>query len=152
MNRLAAAFACGILFGLGLMIGQMTNPEKVLGFLDIAGNWDPSLAFVMGGAVCVSLVTFRWILRRPKPVFGERFEVPANKAIDGALIGGAVVFGVGWGIAGYCPGPAVAGLITGSWEPPVFLVSLLVGQFIATKVRPVTTNRVHESAPAMPAS
>ncbi len=136
MSKLLASLFCGTLFGLGLAVAQMTNPEKVLAFLDLAGNWDPSLGLVMGGAVGVTLLTFRWILRRPKPVFAARFDVPSNTQIDAALIGGAVIFGIGWGVAGYCPGPAFAALITGSWEPPVFLVSLLVGNLLAQKVRP----------------
>jgi uncharacterized membrane protein YedE/YeeE len=110
----------------------MTDPRKVLGFLDVAGPWDPSLAFVLGGAVGVSLLAFRYILRRPCPVFGERFHVPGNRPwLDPKLLLGATLFGVGWGISGYCPGPALAQLAAPNAETWAFLPALIVGSVIA---------------------
>jgi uncharacterized protein len=103
-------FLAGLLFGSGLLLSGMTQPAKVIGFLDFAGNWDPSLMFVMAGALVVHGVLFRFIVRRPAPVFAERFEVPANKAITLRLLVGSAIFGVGWGLIGYCPGPALVGL------------------------------------------
>lgn len=131
MNRQIVALLTGILFGLGLSVSQMINPEKVLAFLDIAGNWDPSLALVMGGAVGVTLLTFRRVLLLPKPLFASRFEIPGNDAIDTPLLTGAAIFGVGWGISGYCPGPAIASLTFGSSEPAIFIVAFILGNAIA---------------------
>lgn len=127
------ALITGILFGVGLAISQMINPDKVLAFLDVAGDWDPSLALVMGGAVGVTLLTFRRVLRLPAPLFGSRFEVPSNDAIDAPLLTGATIFGIGWGIAGYCPGPAIASLTLGSVEPGIFIVAFIVGNFFAIR-------------------
>jgi uncharacterized protein len=100
-------FLAGLLFGLGLCLSGMTYPTKVLGFLDLAGAWDPSLAFVMGGAVAVAFVAFRIAARRPKALSGESFDMPTEKAIDSRLVGGSLLFGVGWGLVGLCPGPAI---------------------------------------------
>ncbi|MFT4582539.1 MAG: putative membrane protein YedE/YeeE [Gammaproteobacteria bacterium] len=144
MSRHIVALVTGVIFGLGLAISQMMNPEKVLGFLDIAGNWDPSLAFVMGGGVFVTLLTFRRVLRLPKPLLGERFAVPDNDKIDKQLISGAVIFGLGWGAAGYCPGPAIAALATGSLEPVIFLAAFLVGNYFAGRWQAI--NDKHQSA------
>ena len=129
MIRHLVALATGILFGLGLAISEMINPEKVLAFLDVAGNWDPSLAFVMGGAVGVTLLTFRFVLKLDKPLVATRFEIPTSQDIDKPLLAGAAIFGIGWGIAGYCPGPAIASLTIGSIEPPVFVLAFIVGNF-----------------------
>jgi hypothetical protein len=110
----------------------MTDPRKVLGFLDISGPWDPSLALVLGGAVGLSLVAFRYILRRPRPVFGERFDVPGNRRwLEPRMLLGATLFGVGWGISGYCPGPALAQLAAPNAETLAFLPALIVGSVIA---------------------
>lgn len=106
------AFLSGALFAAGLVLGGMTRPGKVIGFLDVAGDWDPSLAFVMAGAVGVNVVLFRVILRRPHPLFATAFRLPTKKDIDARLVVGASLFGVGWGLAGYCPGPAVTALGT----------------------------------------
>lgn len=125
------ALVSGTMFGLGLAISEMTNPEKVLGFLDIFGRWDPSVAFVMGGAVAVTALTFRYVKALPKPLFAARFEVPTSTAIDRPLLVGAVLFGIGWGTAGFCPGPAIASITMGSSEPPIFLLALLVGNYLA---------------------
>ena len=133
MSKQIVALLTGILFGVSLGISQMINPEKVLAFLDIAGDWDPSLALVMGGAVGVTLLTFRHILRLPTPLFGSRFEIPGNDAIDAPLLTRAVIFGIGWGISGYCPGPAIASLTIGSLEPPIFILAFIVGNFLAIR-------------------
>lgn len=131
MSRHIVALVTGIIFGLGLAVSGMINPEKVLGFLDIAGNWDPSLALVMGGAVGVTLITFRAVLKLPKPLFGTRFEIPTSAAVDTPLLVGATIFGIGWGIAGYCPGPAIASLTMGTLEPVVFVAAFIVGNFLS---------------------
>lgn len=117
----------GLIFGLGLALSGMTSPAKVLDFLDLAGNWDPSLLFVLGGAVGVTAIVFRWILRRKKPLFSDQFFLPLAKNIDGKLIVGALIFGIGWGISGYCPGPAIASLASPNWETWIFLPAMLAG-------------------------
>lgn len=126
MKNIWISFFCGIIFSLGLVISGMTNPDKVIGFLDIFGAWDPSLAFVMGGAVLVNLVSFKLILKR-KPYFADKHLIPSNSTIDKKLIVGSVFFGIGWGLIGICPGPAIANLITFDVNLLVFLVSLIVG-------------------------
>jgi uncharacterized membrane protein YedE/YeeE len=133
MSKHIVALTTGILFGIGLAISQMMNPEKVLAFLDVAGDWDPSLALVIGGAVGVTLLTFRRILRLPAPLFASRFEVPGTDAIDSSLLSGAVIFGIGWGLSGYCPGPAIASLTIGSAEPGIFILAFIVGNALAIR-------------------
>lgn len=120
----------GLLFGIGLIVSGMANPAKVLGFLDLAGDWDPSLAFVMGGAVAVGLVAFRLVSGRTVSVLGAAMPLPPSSAIDRRLIGGSIVFGIGWGIAGYCPGPALASLASGGFKPLLFVVSMIAGMAI----------------------
>lgn len=126
MRRLAA-FAAGFVFGVGLAVSQMVNPAKVVGFLDVAGDGDPSLKFVMGGALAVTGVAFRWVLKRPAPLFERRFYLPTARAVDGKLVAGAAIFGVGWGISGFCPGPAVASLAYGLAPSALFVASMLAG-------------------------
>jgi uncharacterized membrane protein YedE/YeeE len=121
------ALGAGLLFGLGLGFAQMIDPQRVIGFLDVAGDWDPTLVFVMGGAVAVTLVTFRLILRRPVPLLGGKFYVPTRQDIDRPLVLGAALFGVGWGLGGYCPGPAIAALALGSVNPAIFVVAMVLG-------------------------
>ena len=121
------ALATGLLFGLGLGFAQMIDPQRVIGFLDVTGNWDPTLAFVMGGAVAVTVASFRLILRRPAPVLGGKFFVPNRGDIDRPLVLGAALFGVGWGLGGYCPGPAIAALGLGTANPVVFLIAMVLG-------------------------
>ncbi len=121
----------GILFGLGLAISGMVNPAKVIGFLDVAGNWDPSLAFVMGGAVLVTALTFRWVLRRPAPIFSDMFHLPAKQDLDRRLITGAAIFGVGWALAGLCPGPALASIGFLDEKLLIFVLALVLGSFLA---------------------
>lgn len=129
MRTILAALASGLLFGAGLAVSQMVNPAKVLGFLDIAGAWDPSLAFVLGGAVAVWGGAFAVTKRMRAPVFAAAFAIPTRRDIDARLVGGAALFGVGWGLVGYCPGPAVSSLALGHWEPAVFLAAMLAGMF-----------------------
>ena len=117
----------GLLFGLGLAIAQMTNPLKVLGFLDVAGDWDPSLAFVMGAAVVVTLVGFRLVLQRARPLWSAQFHLPTLTRIDFRLILGAALFGIGWGLTGYCPGPAIAALVSGNVEVWYVVPAMLLG-------------------------
>jgi uncharacterized protein len=126
MNRVSP-FLAGLLFGLGLCVSGMINPSKVLGFLDLAGAWDPSLAFVMGGAVAVALVAFRIAARRRASLSGEPFHLPTAKAIDARLIGGSVIFGVGWGLVGLCPGPAIANLGFLDWRAALFVLCMILG-------------------------
>lgn len=124
------AIVAGALFGAGLVLSGMTDPERVLGFLDVFGAFDPTLAFVLGGAVSVTVIAFRFALRLHKPLIADRFEIPQSQAIDARLIAGAAVFGIGWGLAGYCPGPAVAGLASGSSEAPWFCGAMIAGSAI----------------------
>ncbi|KAA5803887.1 YeeE/YedE family protein [Alkalicaulis satelles] len=122
-----AALGAGLLFGLGLVISGMINPAKVLNFLDVAGSWDPSLAFVMGGALAVTAIGYRLVLPRGKPLFAERFALPAARQLDPRLIGGAALFGIGWGLAGFCPGPALSAAALGMAEVYIFLAAMLAG-------------------------
>lgn len=127
MKSTLAALLAGLVFGLGLTISQMINPAKVLSFLDITGNWDPSLLFVMGGALITTLIGYRFVLRAPKPMFADRFRLPTRKDIDGRLVGGAALFGVGWGLVGLCPGPALAGLTIGGLQSWIFVAAMVAG-------------------------
>ena len=130
MKQNRIALISGLLFGLGLSISQMVDPSRVLGFLDVAGVWDPTLLFVLGGAVGVTVVAFRFVLRQPSPFFASRFILPTRKDIDRPLVIGSALFGVGWGIAGYCPGPGITTLILGSWNPVLFVIALVAGSFL----------------------
>jgi uncharacterized membrane protein YedE/YeeE len=122
-----AALACGMIFGLGLAISGMIHPAKVVGFLDVAGNWDPTLAFVMGGALLVAVPAYRAILGRRRPVLAKDFSLPTKSRLDGPLIGGSALFGVGWGLVGFCPGPAVAAIVTGLPAVLGFVAAMLAG-------------------------
>ena len=121
------AFIAGLLFGLGLIVAGMTNPAKILGFLDVTGKWDPSLALVMVGAIAVGLVAFGLAGRRTLSALGLPMQLPAAQAIDLPLVGGSLVFGIGWGLAGFCPGPAVVALGAGYAKAVVFVVAMLLG-------------------------
>lgn len=127
MKLILASLISGILFGVGLSLSQMTNPDKVLNFLDIVGAWDPSLIFVMLGALEVTFISFKVILKRPSPVFDHKFYLATKKEIDKPLIIGATVFGIGWGLTGYCPGPAVAGLGFGNPEAVIMVIAIYLG-------------------------
>lgn len=127
LKRLAPPLVSGILFGAGLTLGGMTNPERVRGFLDVFGQWDPTLVFVMAGAVLVMAVAWRARARMDTPLFGDKFSLPDRSDLDTKLIIGSALFGIGWGLAGLCPGPAVAGLALGFWQAWLFLAAMLAG-------------------------
>jgi len=130
MKYSLASLLAGLVFGLGLIVSGMANPEKVLGFLDIAGLWDPSLAFVMGGAIIVGLVAFTVARKRTLSFLGFNMKLPANNRIEKRLVIGSMMFGVGWGIAGFCPGPALVALGAGEMKAVVFVVSMVVGMLL----------------------
>ncbi len=134
MRQNTIALTVGLLFGFGLALSQMIDPARVLGFLDVAGTWDPTLLFVLGGAVGVTVIAFRFILRRPAPFHAPRYYLPTRQNIDPLLIGGSTLFGIGWGIAGFCPGPGITSLVLGSWNPVLFVISLVVGSFVYSRV------------------
>ena len=135
MSRIVlAAFLSGALVGAGLAIASMTDRQVVLGFLDVAGDWNPTLAFVMGGAVAVTAVAFRLVLRRKAPAFGDRFRVPQVDEIDRRLLTGAAIFGIGWGLAGFCPGPALVGVAAGLADAWIFLPAMVAGSFLAGRL------------------
>lgn len=127
---LLAAFLSGLLFGLGLVWSGMTDPARVQGFLDVAGDWDITLAFVMGGALLVTLPAFAWLRRRRGPLLAVRFRWPDATAIDVRLVLGALLFGIGWGLAGLCPGPALVNLATGSRDVAVFCAAMVAGMLL----------------------
>ena len=135
LARGAVALASGSLFGIGLTLAGMTRVEKVRGFLDFTGRWDPSLAFVMGGAVLVHALAWRLVARRPRPVFAPRYELTPLRAVDARLVAGAAVFGVGWGLGGFCPGPAVVSLAGGAPAAGAFVAAMLAGFVVAGAVR-----------------
>jgi len=127
VKQVLTAYAIGLIFGLGLTVSQMINPAKVLAFLDITGAWDPSLALVMASALAVTAIGYRLVWRRRRPLAGGSFQVPSTQAIDARLIGGSVLFGLGWGLAGLCPGPAIAALGTGRPDVAIFFAAMLTG-------------------------
>jgi len=144
MQRLVPAFLIGLVFGLGIVISGMANPAKVLNFFDFAGTWDPSLAFVMGGALAVTFIGYRFVLARNRPLVDERFHVPTNRTIDVRLLGGAAVFGIGWGMAGFCPGGALPVIGTGRVEVLLFVAALVAVIFTAQAL-----NRLLQSKPSV---
>jgi len=130
--RLISIFAIGLIFGIGISISGMANPAKVINFFDIAGSWDPSLMFVMGGALITTFIGYRLVLPRPTgPIFESKFQLPTATDLDVRLIGGSAIFGIGWGIAGFCPGGALPALGTGRSEVFIFVAALIVGIFVA---------------------
>ncbi|MFC0339475.1 DUF6691 family protein [Paracoccus niistensis] len=133
--RIALGFLSGLVFGLGLVISGMANPAKVLNFLDFTGSWDPSLAFVMGGAMVTAFIGYRLVWRRSAPVLETRFDLPTNSRTDRSLILGAALFGTGWGIGGFCPGPAWTALPLMAPGTLVFLPAMLAGLWIGTRVK-----------------
>jgi hypothetical protein len=126
----------GFVFGTGLWVSGMANPRKVLGFLDVTGAWDPSLMLVMGGALAVVLLGYRSVLKRPEPMFAGRFYIPARNDVDLRLLAGSAIFGAGWGIAGYCPGPALTALSTLSNESILFVLAMIAGGLAHRMVSP----------------
>jgi len=130
-----AQFIIGLIFGLGLVVSGMSDPAKVLNFLDFAairtGGWDASLAFVMAGAIVVTFAGYKLALRRSQPLFGERFYLPTREDIDARVVAGPAIFGVGWGLAGFCPGPAITALGFGTKAAAIFVVAMLAGMWLA---------------------
>jgi uncharacterized protein len=133
MVQLAAAFTTGFIFALGLTVSQMINPARVIGFLDVAGHWDPTLLLVMASALAVTVPLFPVILRQSKPFLAAKFSLPTQTRVDRRLILGAVIFGVGWGLAGFCPGPALAALASGSPGVILFVLAMLSGQWLLSR-------------------
>lgn len=132
MIAVVSALFIGALFGFGLAISEMIDPGRVIGFLDVAGHWDPTLLFVMGGALAVTLPAFPPILRRARPLLTDYFALPTRTNMDGSLIVGAIIFGVGWGLGGFCPGPALAALASGSPGVALFVLAMIAGQWAAS--------------------
>lgn len=133
MAKLTAFFA-GLIFGIGVLLAGMANPAKVLAFLDLAGAWDPSLALVMGGAIAVAVIPLNWARTRKHSLLGAPMQLPVKRELDSRLIGGSLMFGIGWGIAGICPGPAVALLLTGHWQIIIFVGAMLAGMGLFSAV------------------
>lgn len=125
--QLMTAFFTGLIFGFGLILSGMTNPAKIIGFLDIFGNWDPSLALVMLGAIIVTATSFKLTKNRQQSFLGQPIKLPNSSNVDHKLIIGSMIFGVGWGLAGYCPGPSLVSVIQGGYKPVVFVISMLIG-------------------------
>lgn len=134
-----ASLAAGLLFGLGLAVSGLINPAKVQAFLDVAGAWDPSLIATMGAAVLVTAIGYRFVFARGRPLFDSSFSVPTRRDVDARLVGGAILFGAGWGLSGFCPGPAVAALSQGRPEFIAFVATMLAGMFAG---RVLTSGRV----------
>jgi uncharacterized membrane protein YedE/YeeE len=149
VKTIVTAFFVGLTFAVGLAISGMTQPSKVIGFLDFFGSWDPSLAFVMGGAIGVYLPLFHVVKKRELSLLGLRMGIPTRKDITPRLVGGSVLFGVGWGLAGFCPGPGIVSISTGSYIPLVFVVSMLAGMllFKATDQTLATASRAIRGTP-----
>ncbi|WP_028634506.1 DUF6691 family protein [Pseudomonas parafulva] len=129
-----SAFVAGLVFGLGLLLAGMANPAKVLAFLDVTGAWDPSLALVMVGAIAVAAAPLNWARTRRQSLLGAAVQLPTKRGLDTRLIVGSLLFGAGWGIAGICPGPAVAVLLTGHWQIVVFFIAVLAGMYAFTRL------------------
>ena len=127
---LLSVFLCGVLFAAGLGISGMTQPAKIIAFLDITGDWDASLLFVMGGAIAVNMVLYRLSSRRSQPVFQDRFIIPSRRGINSRLVIGSGLFGIGWGLSGYCPGPAWVSSVNGALSTLVFLAAMLIGMYL----------------------
>jgi uncharacterized membrane protein YedE/YeeE len=128
--NLISQYLIGVLFGFGLLISGMTNPQKILNFLDLAGSWDPSLLFVMGGAVLIGLTGFYLLTQRSQAFFGGALRVPTRRDISKPLVIGSIIFGAGWGIAGFCPGPAIVSIGSGQAKAAVFVIAMLAGMWI----------------------
>ena len=142
--RILVNLVAGLIFGIGLVISGMADPAKVLNFLDIAGSWDPSLAFVMAGAIAVTVAGYWFVLRRPRPILEQRFHVPAASEIDRPLLIGSAIFGLGWGFAGFCPGPAITSLGLAATGTLIFVPSMLIGIAAASLLRHRRSELVEE--------
>jgi uncharacterized membrane protein YedE/YeeE len=139
------ALMAGFVFGIGLIVSGMTDPSKVIGFLDLAGSWDPSLAFVMGGALMVGSLAFAIAGKRKRSLLGDAMQIPAATKIDRRLVLGSLTFGVGWGLAGYCPGPALVSLTQGGTKPWVFVAAMVAGMFLFEALERLS-GRAHNKA------
>ena len=139
------ALLSGVIFALGLAVSGMTQAEKVVGFLNFFRGWDPSLMFVMGGAIAVHAIAWRLIKRRPSPLFSARFLVPTRRDLDARLLIGAAIFGVGWGLGGFCPGPGIASLPTGAPTAVAFVLAMLTGSLATARVEPALTMALQRS-------
>lgn len=144
--QIVTAFIAGLVFGLGLIAGGMTNPAKVQGFLDLAGSWDPSLAFVMGGAVLVGWFAFRFAGKRHHTLLGTTMHLPGKGQLDRRLVLGSMLFGAGWGLAGYCPGPALASLASGGAKPLVFTAAMVAGMAVYEVLDRLPRSRAGQAA------
>jgi uncharacterized membrane protein YedE/YeeE len=133
MKRNALLILSGMFFSVGLFVSGMTNPQKVVSFLDITGEWDPSLMFVMLGAIVPTFILYRFAWKLKKPIFASDFDLPVKKTLDRKLIVGSILFGIGWGIAGVCPGPGVANVLAGNFEFLVFVIFMLIGLLLGDK-------------------
>ncbi|MFP7675458.1 DUF6691 family protein [Marivita sp. S0852] len=129
--KLIVTYLIGVIFGVGIAISGMANPAKVLNFFDVFGTWDPSLIFVMGGALVTTFIGYKLVFGRKAPVFEDSFNIPGARVIDAKLVGGSAVFGIGWGISGFCPGGALPALGTGRWEVFAFTAAMIAGIFLA---------------------
>jgi uncharacterized protein len=145
MNALSA-FAAGLIFGIGLIVSGMTDPGKVIGFLDLAGRWDPSLAFVMGGAIMVGAFSFAAAGKRGRTYLGGAMHLPKRRDIDARLVAGSAVFGIGWGLAGFCPGPALVALGAGIDQAAVFVAAMLAGMVVYDAAERLTARRAFSPA------
>jgi uncharacterized membrane protein YedE/YeeE len=139
--RIVLAYLIGLVFGTGIVLGGMANPAKVLNFFDHAGSWDPSLIFVMAGALGVTFLGYRLVLPRPGPLFAPAFSLPGSRAIDARLVGGAALFGIGWGMAGICPGPAISLLAFLPDNLWIFLLAMFIGSLAGSVVMPSGRSR-----------
>ncbi len=127
-------YIAGLIFGLGLAVSGMTDPARVLGFLDLAGAWDPTLMFVLGGAVVTNFIGYRLVFKRTAPIYAEAFQLPTRQDLDARLIGGSALFGIGWGLSGYCPGPAIASIAGLTLPLVAMLVAMVAGWFLARTI------------------
>jgi uncharacterized membrane protein YedE/YeeE len=136
MRAAASALVVGVIFGAGLALSDMINPARVLAFLDVAGTWDPTLAFVMGGAIIPTVIAFAMRPHLTRPLLAGAFSIPENRTPDRRLLIGSALFGVGWGLVGFCPGPAISGLVFGLWQPWLFVAAMLTGM-LAERLLPL---------------
>lgn len=141
-----SSFIVGLIFGVGLILAGMTDPSKVIGFLDIAGAWDPSLAFVMGGAIAVGAVAFRFASRRAANFLGGAMRMPTKNDIDRRLVIGSLLFGIGWGMGGFCPGPGITAIGTGNPKAVVFVVAMVAGMALFEMIERLRQSRRHEQS------
>ena len=146
MKALLTSFVSGIVFALGLGISGMTRPVKVIGFLDFVGNWDPSLAFVMLGAICVYFMAYRWSRKMPSPMLAAEFSIPTRSDLDVRLITGAAIFGAGWGLGGFCPGPAITSLASGAAPVMVFVAAMAIGTYLHMLIFETSTLKLRSTS------